>query len=119
MIFERGVEPTVLTAEGSSNAAKKRREDAIQGMRDGRVPILIATSLLDEGISINRLSRVLLALPQKAKGGTQQRTGRSMRLFEGKSPKIIDFVDRNVETLVRRFKERMKVYREIGFIGSE
>jgi hypothetical protein len=116
LLKEKGVEAHVVIAGGSSKKAKKARQDTIQGMRDGQVRCIIATSLFDEGINIDRLSRLILALPQKAKGSTEQKVGRLMRLFEGKEPKLYDLVDSHVATLVRRWKERKRVYASLGIL---
>ncbi len=113
--WELGAEPCVLVGT-ATKAGKLAKKNSIQAMRDGKLSLIIATSLLDEGIDIARISRVILALPIKAKGTTEQKVGRAMRLFEGKRPKIYDFVDSLVETLQRRWYERRKVYRSLGMI---
>lgn len=116
ILRQKGTDPHVVVAEGASKAAKARRHNAIQGMRDGNVRLILATSLFDEGINIDRLSRLILALPQKAKGSTEQKIGRLMRLFEGKKPKVYDLVDDRVSTLVRRWHERKRVYQNLGML---
>lgn len=115
MLQARGVDAHVLIASGSKKA-KQARQDAIQGMRDGVVRCIIATSLFDEGVNVDRLSRLILALPQKAKGSTEQKVGRLMRLFDGKQPKLYDLVDHRVSTLVRRWNERKRVYQTLGIL---
>lgn len=94
-------------------------------MRTGRVRCIIATQLADEGLDIQRLSRVLLAFPQRAKGPTIQRVGRLMRVFEEKGkdgvirmkkPKLFDFVDNLVPTLRSRGKSRRSAYKDIGIL---
>lgn len=116
MCWERGVEALVLVSGGSSKKAKKARQDTLDAMREGRVSLIVATSLFDEGINIDRLSRVLFALPQAAMGSTEQKAGRLMRLFDGKKPKLYDIVDSKVETLSRRWQKRRRVYKRLGMI---
>ncbi|MEO6638808.1 MAG: DEAD/DEAH box helicase, partial [Ginsengibacter sp.] len=96
--------------------AKKTRKGAIEELRAGEVPVLVATSLADEGLDVRRLSRVILAWPARAKGRTQQRLGRLMRHWPAKEPKLYDIVDNGVDTLKRRASERRKVYVELGLI---
>ncbi len=112
-ILEKGGHPVVLFG-GAGKTNKRRRKETIQGAREGTVSIIIATSLFDQGVDVQRLSRLILALPQRAKGRTQQRGGRIMRLWPGKEPVIYDIVDPKVDTLVRRFEERRRVYRAMG-----
>jgi superfamily II DNA or RNA helicase len=115
LCWELGIEPAVLVAAGGK-AAKKRRQDQIQGMRDGTVKLAIATSLFDEGVDVTRLSRVVFALPDKARRLIQQRTGRLMRPFEGKEPVLYDVLDPKVDTLVNRAAERRRTYQRLGIL---
>lgn len=114
MICARGVEAVALT---SASGRKKRRE-AIQNLKDGKLPVMIATSLADEGLDVTRLSRVILAFPQRAKAATLQRLGRLLRNFPGKRPKLVDLVDSKVPTLRKRADARKKTYRETGLLQS-
>ena len=95
---------------------KQLRKTIIQGMRDGKVRCIIATQLADEGLDIARLSRIILAFPQRAKGPTIQRVGRVMRNFAGKVPVLYDLVDSQVPTLKSRAKDRQTAYRSIGIL---
>lgn len=99
----------------NSATKKSDRKGTIQALRDGKLPIMIATSLADEGLDVRRLSRILLAWPQRARGGTTQRTGRLLRDF-AKKPKLIDFVDSRVATLADRASDRRSVWREMGLM---
>lgn len=110
LLAAMGVEAHVVT----SQTGKKKRHGALDDMRAGRAPIIIATSLADEGLNVERLSRIILAFPERARGKTVQRVGRLTRKWEGKDPVIFDVVDPNVETLVRRAGERRRAYRSIG-----
>ena len=93
---------------------KSDRKGDLSDLRSGAAPIVIATSLADEGLNVERLSRIILAFPEKARGKTIQRVGRLTRLWSGKDPVIFDVVDPLVETLVRRAGERKRAYRSIG-----
>ena len=110
MLAKVGVDARVVVG----TTGKKVRKASLDDLRSGEAPLVIATSLADEGLNIKRLSRVILAFPETARGRTVQRTGRLTRLFEGKEPKVIDVNDRLVETLVNRFAARRRSYRSIG-----
>ncbi len=115
LCWERGAEAVVLVAKKTKDGREYRRE-SLDGMRAGRVRLVIATSLADEGLDIARLSRVVLALPERSKRGTSQRLGRLMRNWPGKRPKLIDVTDPHVETLVNRAEGRTRVYRSLGLV---
>jgi len=93
---------------------KKQRKADLADMRAGAASIVIATSLADEGLNIERLSRIILAFPERGRGKTVQRVGRLTRLWVGKDPVLYDVVDPKVETLARRADERRRAYRSIG-----
>jgi len=97
-------------------AARGKRKKTLQSLRDGSLPVVVATSLADEGLDVERLSRLVLAFPECAEGRTVQRTGRLMRRFDGKAPKLYDVIDPNVETLARRAQQRRRAYRKLGLI---
>jgi superfamily II DNA or RNA helicase len=93
---------------------KTDRKEDLQALRDGAAPLVVATSLADEGLNVQRLSRLILAFPETARGKTIQRVGRLTRLWAGKEPVVVDVVDARVETLARRAAERRRSYRSIG-----
>ena len=107
-----GLDPLVVTGD----TPKKPRKKAIESMKNGSRRILIATSLADEGMDIQRLSDVILAYPESAKARTIQRIGRVMRPVEGKYPMLFDIVDPLVPTLVNRWNERKRTYKSLGLI---
>jgi superfamily II DNA or RNA helicase len=114
-LVARGVQAIALT----SATAKKKRKTTIANLREGELPVMIATSLADTGLDVPRLSRVHLAFPQRARGGTLQRLGRLLRDWPGKKPRLVDYVDSDVPTLARRAQERRKVYRETGLLRED
>jgi superfamily II DNA or RNA helicase len=110
MLAKLGVDARVVVG----TTAKGARKANLRDLKSGDAPIVIATSLADEGLDVRRLSRIILAFPETARGRTIQRVGRLTRLFEGKEPKVIDVVDRAVDTLANRFAARRRSYRSIG-----
>jgi superfamily II DNA or RNA helicase len=103
----------------TSKTSRKQRKEEIAKLRDGGRQVVIATSLADEGLNIPRLSRIHLAFPERAKGRTGQRIGRLMRPYDGKLPRMYDYVDRKVDTLKNRWLERRRVFRKIGLVVRE
>lgn len=112
MIGLRGVEARAVTGK----TAKKKRKGSISDLREGRLPVVVATSLADEGLDLPRLSVIALAAPARAKGATVQRLGRLLRVWKGKKPRLYDFVDDEVDVLASRATARRKVYLEAGLL---
>src|SRR5262245_379339 len=97
----------------TSKTKKSERRERVAEFRDGRLPLLLATSLADHGVDWPQLSRVVLALPGSSTARTIQRLGRLMRNYPGKRPELIDVVDELVPILVNRWHSRRRVYRKI------
>ena len=105
-----GVQAAALTGK----VPKERRAALLDQARRGELPVLVATSLADEGLDLPRLSRVFLAFPARARGRTLQRLGRLMRPHPDKGqPVLFDFVDRKVPVLRRQHIHRRRLYAEI------
>jgi superfamily II DNA or RNA helicase len=113
----------LLTAAGTppqvvlGSTSKKKRKGALEAMRRGEESLIIATSLADEGLNIERLSRIILAFPGRAAAPTTQRLGRLMRLWPGKVPILYDIVDPHVPALSSRASARRKTYRDLGLVS--
>lgn len=100
----------------TSKKAKALREQAIEDMRQGKKRYLFATySLAKEGLDIPRLDRLYLTTPQKDYAVITQSIGRIARTFEGKGePIAYDYVDDDIQYLVRSYKKRCTTYRKCG-----
>lgn len=110
MLRARGLGAELLTG----NVKKERRTELLDAARAGKVPVLVATTLADEGLDLPALSRVFLAYPGRARGRTLQRLGRLMRTHPGKTDAVLfDFVDRKVPVLRRHHVERRRLYAEV------
>jgi superfamily II DNA or RNA helicase len=93
---------------------KDRRTELLNAARAGSVPVLVATTLADEGLDLPALSRVFLTYPGRARGRTLQRLGRLMRSHPDKVDAVLfDFVDRKVAILRRHHVERRRLYAEV------
>ena len=109
-VAKAGVTAAVLTGE----VKRERRKALLDDARAGRLSVVVATSLADEGLDLPRLSRVFLVYPGRARGRTVQRLGRLMRPHPGKHDAVLfDFVDRHVPLLRRQHLERRRLYAEV------
>lgn len=88
-----------------------RRREHLEGLRSGRLRILIATTLADEGLDIPTLDTLILAGGGKSAVRAYQRVGRTLRPAPGKTTaRVIDFFDR-APYLDEHSMERLRLYR--------
>jgi superfamily II DNA or RNA helicase len=109
-IARAGVKAGFLTG----SVGKKERRALLEEFREGSLPVLVASTVADEGLDVPRLDRIVLAYPSRAKGRITQRLGRLMRPHPDKAaPVLYDVVDPHVPPLVRQWQERKRIYLEI------
>ena len=68
----------------SGKSGMKKRKQAIQDMRDGKISLLIASTIADVGLDIPRLQCIVEAGAGKSSVTALQRLGRIMRPFQDK-----------------------------------
>ena len=94
----------------------RRRRELIAAFRDGSLKCLISTSLADEGLDVPRASVLVLACGGRSSAKTEQRTGRVLRAFSGKSAGlIVDFHDQGHGMLVSQSRARSRLYQSLGY----
>lgn len=111
---EKYLQSVFISGKMNTKKGKAERENALQEMRQGTKQYLFATySLAKEGLDIPRLEKLIMATPEKDYAVIVQSVGRVSRTCEGKqSPIVIDVVDSNIKTLVRKYKERCRIYKK-------
>jgi superfamily II DNA or RNA helicase len=96
----------------------EERQEAIQRFEEGELKVIIATSIFNEGISINAIRLLIIASGGKSKVETVQRLGRGLRT-DPKTGKydvlVYDFLDKGNKFTLRHSKERAKIYKKEGF----
>lgn len=93
------------------------RTEKLQEMRDGDLKVMIATTIMDEGVDISGIDVLLMAAGGKSLRQTIQRVGRAIRKKKGRenTAYVYDFYDRTNEYLFKHSKERLKIYEEEEF----
>jgi superfamily II DNA or RNA helicase len=87
-----------------------QRTYLIEEMRQGRLKIIIGTTLADEGLDIPIIDGLILGGGGKSNVRILQRVGRALRLHpEKKDPIIIDFYDK-IKFLSGHTAKRIKIY---------
>ena len=95
---------------------KKKRAKAIDDFKSGRVQRLIGTSIFDEGFDVPMASVLVLVSGGKSRNKAEQRTGRVLRTYAGKSGAVIyDFLDDHHPLMRRHSQGRSQLYRELGY----
>lgn len=91
--LEAGVRSEILTGK----VPKAERKRILNDADEGRVKVIFATKLADEGLDVPRLDRLFLTCPVRSAGKVKQQVGRIMRTFPGKRDAVVyDFIDRNI-----------------------
>lgn len=99
----------------SKMGAKKRR-NIIERFRSGDCPVMIATSLADEGFDSPIASVLILVSGGKSEGRTIQRAGRVCRKYAGKeTATIYDFKDTYHYLSEKHAIKRQEIFRNLGY----
>lgn len=92
------------------------RQMYIKQFDKGELPILIGSTILQEGISITHMKCMILACGGKSNVAVLQKIGRSLRFKEGEKTDVdyYDFVD-TANFLSKHSKLRASLYKKAGF----
>lgn len=90
----------------------QERQEVVERLNAGTARVVIATGqLIGEGFDCRGLSTLFLATPVRFSGRLLQYLGRVLRPAPGKQKaRVFDYVDVQVETLVKAAKARQRVY---------
>ena len=87
-----------------------RRKAVIAAVKNNQCPVLVASTIADEGLDLPILDTLILAGGGKSSTRAFQRVGRVLRLYAGKTKAIVfDFVD-HTPILRRHSRIRRKLY---------
>ena len=118
-ILEHGEElektiPGAVYLKGEDSLNK--RMEIINKFNNGEIPVLIGSSILNEGISISNMKVLIMASGGLAKTQTIQKIGRVLRITKDKREGIFyDFIDAGNKYLFKHSKRRINLYKEEGF----
>ena len=92
------------------------RQQAIKDFDNGELPILIGSTILQEGISITHMKAMILACGGKSNVAVLQKIGRSLRFKAGEKTEVdfYDFID-TAEFLSKHSKMRVGLYKKAGY----
>ena len=96
--------------------ATEDRQRQLADVKSGKLKVLVATTVLDEGVDISGIHTLILGGGGKSLRQVLQRVGRVLRKKEGDNTTVVfDFVDKTNNYMLSHSKERIKVYEEEGF----
>jgi superfamily II DNA or RNA helicase len=99
-----------------SRMGKKIRQETLESFKSGTIKCIVATSLADEGLDIPIANVLILVSGGRSSAKTEQRTGRVLRLYQGKDHGLIyDFMDTFQKTMASHARRRMALYHQLGY----
>ena len=92
------------------------RADCLTELKNGSLQILIATSILDEGVDVSGINCIFLMAGGKSMRQVLQRIGRGLRKkADGSGVEVYDALDYHNQYLVDHTMERYQTYKNEGF----
>lgn len=108
LLYDNNIDSEVLTAGVSA----KNRKGIIEDVRDGYCKVLISTiQLIGEGFDAPNLHGLFIITPVKFDGRVTQVIGRVLRPEKDKTPRVYDFRDRDIQTLLKSGQSRDRLYK--------
>lgn len=99
----------------SKMGAKKRR-NAVEAFRSGECWCLVGTTMFEEGFDAPICDVAIMVSGGRSSRATEQKTGRALRSFAGKSRGIIyDFEDKFHPLAAKHALLRRETYRKLGY----
>lgn len=99
-----------------SKMGAKRRREALESFRRGETRCLVATSLADEGLDLPMANVLVLVSGGRSRAKAEQRTGRVLRNWSGKTHGLIyDFRDSAHGLMAKHAEARVSLYRSLGY----
>lgn len=111
-IIESMIKSTGLPAQfisGKSNM--KYRKQVIEDMRNGKAPIVIASTIADVGLDVPRIGAIVEAGAGKSSVTALQRLGRIMRKFPGKDDCYFTTYRDNVPIIYRHIDRKIEIWK--------
>lgn len=92
------------------------REKVLDDMKSGKLKVLIATTILDEGVDVSGINCLWMAAGGKSFRQLLQRVGRGLRRKEdGSGLEVYDYLDYTQEYLTKHTQERYGYYKNENF----
>ena len=95
----------------------EHRTGTLERFSQGKLHIMIASTIVDEGVDMRSIGCMLLMAGGKSMRQQLQRVGRGLRLngIDGNQVLVFDFYDQTHSILLRHSQERMKIFKAEQF----
>lgn len=95
----------------------EQREKHFENMRNGQLKVLIATSIMDEGVDISGIDSLIMGAGGKSLRQVLQRVGRGLRHkdYGGNKLYVYDFTDQTNKYVAGHYEKRKEIYQSEGF----
>lgn len=112
-ILERMIPNSVFI---SGDTAIEDRRQYIKEFDEGKLPVLIGSTIMQEGISITHMKAMVLGCGGKSNVAVLQKIGRSLRFKAGEKTEVdyYDFID-TAKFLSKHSKMRVNLYKKNGY----
>lgn len=111
-LLDAGAGATLVTGKMAGADRVTIRKD----FKGGLVPIIVATSVYDEGVNLENMKTLVIAAGGRSAVRFLQRVGRALRTAPGKTTvEIHDFVDKGSKYTLKHTIERITTCRKEGF----
>ncbi len=98
------------------NAEIEKRKSIINDFENKKIKCIIASTIFDEGVSINIIQNLIIAGGGSSQIKSIQRIGRGLRLMLNKTTvNVFDFLDKPNYITQRHSQNRIKFYKHEGF----
>jgi superfamily II DNA or RNA helicase len=110
---ERGIDVEFI--HGGSDVDDRAR--GLEKFSKGQLKVLIASTIIDEGVDMKSIGCMVLAAGGKSMRQQLQRIGRGLRLngIDGNSVMVFDFYDQTNKFLLGHSNERIKIFKNEKF----
>jgi len=99
-----------------THGSYENREGVLKDMTSGKLKVLIATTILDEGVDIAGINCLWMAAGMKSYRMVLQRVGRGIRKkADGSGLEVYDFLDDTSDYLKSHTRQRFSYYKDEGF----
>lgn len=107
------VTDVVFTHGGKST---EFRQKVLTDLREGKLRVVVATAILDEGVDVSGLHAIIYARAGKSFRKVLQSIGRVLRKKQDHSTvNVYDFIDYGDKILLEHSKERYRIVKKQGF----
>lgn len=110
------VNPDVKAYFTNGQLNNELRQGLLDAMKDNMIDVLIATSILDEGVDVSNINAVIYARGMKSSRKLLQGIGRGLRKkSDGSVLRFYDFIDDVSVYMLKHSKERATTLKNEGF----